>query len=138
MPTVELIYDRDCHNVPDARIHLLQAFEETCFIPHWVEWDRCDPESPPYIRNYGSPTILVDGRDVGGSEPLDNISCCRLYVSREGGIQGSPTMEMIVSALQNAKPAPISDPPLGRSVVGWRGLLAVLPGILFALLPRFT
>ena len=40
MPTVKLIYDDDCPNVPRARENLLRAFSQEGLAPHWQEWDR--------------------------------------------------------------------------------------------------
>lgn len=42
-----------------------------------------DPTVPPYARGYGSPTILVDGRDVSGAVPFSEDSC-RLYSEEQG------------------------------------------------------
>jgi mercuric ion transport protein len=97
---VELIYDGDCPNVPKARVRLLQAFAEAGIAPHWLEWERGDPASPDYVRGYGSPTILVDGRDVEGAGPSDDIHCCRLYSDSESGFQGAPPVRSITSALR--------------------------------------
>lgn len=40
MPTVELIYDRDCPNIPQARENLLRAFGQVHLTPRWREWTR--------------------------------------------------------------------------------------------------
>ena len=61
---VELIYDLDCPNVGEARTVLLQAFAQVGISPTWTEWNRKGPDSPAYVRGYGSPTILVNGQDV--------------------------------------------------------------------------
>ncbi len=66
---VDLIYDADCPNVAAARSQLLAAFARAGRAARWSEWDRGRPDSPGYVRGYGSPTILVDGRDVAGAEP---------------------------------------------------------------------
>ncbi len=89
MATVELVYDYDCPNVSKARAQLLRAFAETGIPPRWSEWERADPASPDYVRGYGSPTILVDGKDVAGVAGSDSISCCRLYTGPSGEMPGA-------------------------------------------------
>ena len=68
MPTVELIYDRDCPNVAQARAQLLRAFAESKVEPRWQEWRGDDADSPSRVRGNGSPTIrsvpavVIDGK----------------------------------------------------------------------------
>jgi hypothetical protein len=98
----ELVYDRDCPNVDAARAVLHCAFAELGVTPAWVEWDRGDRDSPSYVREYGSPTILVNGQDVFGAEPHADADCCRLYISDEGGLRGVPPVAQIVAALRKS------------------------------------
>ena len=93
MPKVELIYDRDCPNVEAARQQLRRAFEQLGQSVQWDEWDRGDPSSPDHARHYGSPTILVDGKDVFGASPLEGADCCRVYHSQNDGFGGVPPVE---------------------------------------------
>jgi len=102
MINVELIYDRDCPNVAEARAELMRAFSEAGIAVRWVEWDRGDPASPSYVRSYGSPTVLVNGKDVAGARPMKGVSCCRLYSSADGGFRGAPEAAMIAKALKSA------------------------------------
>ncbi|MGQ0658414.1 MAG: hypothetical protein ACT4NU_10030 [Chromatiales bacterium] len=69
MLQVELIYDTDCPNVQRTRKAILEGFIEAGLQPSWKEWDRKSPDSPAYVLGYGSPTILVNGRDVAGVAP---------------------------------------------------------------------
>jgi mercuric ion transport protein len=132
----ELIYDRDCPNVPKARARLLRAFAEEGVSPRWLEWEREDPASPTYVRGYGSPTILVDGKDVEGVLPSNDIRCCRLYAHPLTGFQWAPSVESIVSALRGGG-QPGSDRGPGQSG-RWRSFLAVLPGAGIASLPKLA
>lgn len=141
MLTVELIYDRDCPNVKEARAHLLRAFAETEFLPRWQEWERGAPESPVYVGTYGSPTILVNGHDVADASPSEGVSCCRLYVDNNGQFRGVPSVGTIASALLKATravPVDTGTIPLRGSKSGWRSILAMLPGIGTALMPKLT
>lgn len=75
--SVELIYDRDCPNVLDARANLVKALTASGREARWTEWDRSAPDGPPHVRGYGSPTILVDRKDVAGSPASEgNPSAC--------------------------------------------------------------
>lgn len=95
--TVELIYDADCPNVGQARAQLLRAFALVSRPPRWREWRRDSEHAPRRIRGYGSPTILVNGRDVA---PMTNqAACCRLYAQSGAGMAGVPPLETIAAAL---------------------------------------
>ncbi len=139
MLTVELIYDPDCPNVKNARAQLLRAFAETGLSPQWQEWDRNAPESPPQVRAYGSPTILVDGQDVADTSPSTDADCCRLYMDDSGGLHGVPSVAAITSALLRTKERTSSDTN-ATAVTGqrWHNTVAVLPAIGTALLLKVT
>ena len=100
MQNIELVYDVDCPNVEGARAVLREALQEAGLDPEWIEWDREDPISPPHARMYGSPTVLVDGRDVSGEGGEANANCCRVYTAADGNLRGVPSRESVLSALQ--------------------------------------
>ncbi len=127
MPTVELIYDSDCPNVPRARENLLRAFGQTGLAPRWQEWDRADADAPAHVRAYGSPTILVDGRDVAGATAAD-AACCRIYTNDQGGKQGVPPVTLIVAALAGKS----DSKGFGRNTI------SLLPAIGTALMPKLV
>jgi mercuric ion transport protein len=57
------------------------------------------PSTPPHLRGWGSPTILIDGVDVAGGSPSE--ACCRLYpTSKE---RGAPPLALIEAALLRAR-----------------------------------
>jgi len=132
MPTVELVYDPGCPNVAAARAHLLRAFAHARLAPSWSEYAISDPATPRHARGYGSPTLLVDGRDVSGEAPGEG-ACCRLYTADDGGPSRVPPVALIASALRGAisPPAPPRNLAFGSS-------LAALPGIGSALLPKLA
>ena len=88
---IELIYDPDCPNVPEARTQLLRAFAETGISPRWVEWRLDSAETPAYARAFGSPTLLVNGQDVVEQTSTFGNACCRLYADPSGTLQGAPS-----------------------------------------------
>ena len=134
MATVDLIYERDCPHIAQTRAHLLAAFAEVGITPRWLEWDRAEAATPLELRRYGSPTILVNGRDVTGTEPASADSNCRLYETAAGGLAGVPSIGLIAAALRSYHRPPMVT-PLPPSRPGWRRSLATLPGIGAALLP---
>lgn len=133
MSKVELIYDADCPNVAAARKQLRDALGEVGVASQWQEWDRNDPSSPPHTRQYGSPTILVDGKDVAGAPPSNDADCCRIYQDESGAMQRVPSEETIVSALRGSTES-ANKKPSG----GWRAWVAVVPAIGISLLPKLA
>ena len=77
MSGIELVYFDGCPNVDDARANIRAALEAADLPPTWREWNQHDPNAPEYVKQYGSPTVLVDGRDVTGEEPGMAGSACR-------------------------------------------------------------
>ena len=127
MATVDLVYSPDCPNVPLARANLLLAFARAGVRPRWSEHRIGDPDAPEHTRGYGSPTILIGGRDVAGESPSSEVTC-RLY----SGAARAPTAEQIAQALQRL------SQPSSKSGARWRSSLGVLPGVGFALLPKIA
>ncbi len=127
MPAIEFIYDRDCPNVEGARIALRDALLSLNRTPMWQEWDRADPDSPVHVRAWGSPTILVDGKDIAGMPPGD-ASACRIYRNEQGNARGIPDTQLILAALTNTK----------SGARGRLHALAALPAVGGAVLPKLT
>lgn len=128
MPNVELIYDRDCPNVPETRRRLLQAFSVAGQTPRWTEWARGDAASPAYAERHASPTVMVDGVDAcPGTGPSG--AACRLYADAEGRLGGAPSVHSLAEALRSAP-----RPPRSRQAF-W---LVSAPALLVALLPKLA
>jgi hypothetical protein len=132
MPTVDLVYAPDCPNVALARANLLLAFARAGLRPAWAEHRAGDGETPARTRGYGSPTVLIDGRDVAG-QPPSTETCCRLYVGAAGWAH-APSTEQIAAALAESR----SGTAALRGGARWRSSLATLPGIGVAFLPKLT
>lgn len=105
-PKIELVYDRDCPNVSDCRDALRLALTEfgtqLGTQLSWGEWDRNCTDTPTAYRSFGSPTVLVNGRDVyaptEAGEPDGNS--CRIYTNdASGSLSGAPSVQSIVNAL---------------------------------------
>ncbi len=132
MPTVDFVYDKDCPNVKAARANLMRAFSRAGLSARWKEHQIGSPEAPSRVRGFGSPTILVNGVDVGGLT-AGAEDCCRVY---ESG--GTPRVEVITEALGRANQSDVASvepaPTMPRS--RWKSTAAVLPGIGIALMPK--
>jgi hypothetical protein len=86
---VELVYFDGCPNADRARANL----EAALGAGSWQEWNLSSGDTPERFRRHGSPTVLVDGRDVTG-EPegeLNAATACRA--------DGAPSVELIRGAL---------------------------------------
>jgi hypothetical protein len=93
-PTIELIYFDGCPNAEPARANLREALATLDLATDWQEWEQGDPNSPPHAREYGSPTILVNGRDVTGvGAGVDTLAC---------RADGAPSIDTIRNALEGA------------------------------------
>jgi len=100
--TIDLVYFDGCPNADQARANLASALERPGSRPSardpsgaWREWDLSRGETPERYRRFGSPTVLVDGRDVtGGSDEEEDGS--RALACRA---DGAPSVDVIRDAL---------------------------------------
>lgn len=136
MIQVELVYDTNCPNVEEARRVLAQAFAAAKLTAHWQEWERGSPGSPPYVRNFGSPTVLVNGVDVEPQPAVADCGACRVYPDEHGKLRGVPRASSLVAAISEAQRATVPPEP-GRTTALKQSLPA-LPAIGIALLPKLT
>lgn len=137
MLRVELIYDSECPNVGAARQALIEAFAHAGLSPSWVEWDRGAADSPPHIREFGSPTILVEGRDISGDAPFLGTESCRVYDHGTNGLSGIPPVDRIALALADSAVGG-AMPLASRGTFHRWGFLAALPSVGTAFLPVGT
>lgn len=135
MPDVVLLYERSCPNVRDARANLLRAFSAANVPPSWREVDLESPETPDHWRALGSPTVLVDGADVGGGAPAEGANC-RLYAV-DGKLARAPSVDRIAARLRGEVRDKRSA-PMSASRSGLRAALAAAPGVGIALLPKLA
>ena len=134
MANIELIYDADCPNAGQARTNLRRALEMAGLPAHWREWIRAESKTPGHLRRFGSPTILVDGTDVAGEQPLDGSGACRIYQDEGTQRQGVPGVSTILAAVREAQAQGAAQ----HTSAGLRSSLAALPGTLAAFLPVLT
>ena len=92
---VELIYFTDCPNVEMARENICKALGDNGLQKRWIEWDLEDEMTPDFYLSYGSPTVLVNGRDVlVGQAAVTGISC---------SLGGAPSAREIGIALSDSQ-----------------------------------
>ena len=89
---VELVHFTGCPNAARARENLRQALEVAGLGTGWEEWDLTGAATPPRVQGYGSPTVLVNGRDVTGGTPEGSAMSCRA--------DGAPAVSVILGALR--------------------------------------
>lgn len=95
---VELVYFTGCPHVEAARRAIRDALSAAGLPPCWQEWNSDDAATPDALRGYGSPTVLVNGRDVAPMQT--DADCCRVY-SNGKGILGTPEADVIRAALES-------------------------------------
>jgi hypothetical protein len=124
MLEVEFVFDKDCPNIKEARANLMKAFSKMKLSAQWKEWDRNSNKSPDYARKYGSPTVLINGKDIADVLPESNANCCRLYNGK-----GVPSVQLISSKLSTKA----ND---GNKLFGFLGTFSIGPGVGAALLAK--
>ena len=106
---VELVFDVTCPNVARARAMIRMALLAVGAPTTWQEWDRAGADTPDAFRRLGSPTVLVNGADLGCDEsdpPTADAMSCRVYVDSEGCVSGAPSSELIVAAIRRVVESP--------------------------------
>jgi hypothetical protein len=97
---VQLLYFEGCPHVDEARRVLRRALETAGVAGIVVEEIDVEATSTPAdLRDWGSPTILIDGLDAAGEREPSGRSC-RLY--RDGGQAGVPSEGVIEEQLRRA------------------------------------
>jgi mercuric ion transport protein len=107
-PRIEMVYDPECPNVERARIAIRGALTAIGAPLAWREWDCSDVGTPDGLRAIGSPSVLVNGHDVGygaGSVAQADANACRIYRDDCGCICGAPSVELILEAIATSDAA---------------------------------
>lgn len=100
---IELVYDPTCPNVDRARSAIREALATIGAAVTWREWDCSDPSTPAAFRTLGSPSVLVNGQDVGcdqGSMAQADANSCRIYRDDCGCICGAPSAALILRMIE--------------------------------------
>ena len=132
MLSVDFIFSNGCPNVAATRAHLIEAFARAGQAARWLEWDLDDPSTPAEFRIHGSPTVLVNGRDVAPASALThgNRGACRIYQDGDRHT-GVPPVALLINAF-GSTPSPVLLSIGDRRP--WHGL-AFLPAAGIAAVP---
>ena len=101
---IELVFDPSCPNVDKARGAIRAALLATGAPVEWKEWERGAEATPARLRAFGSPTVLVNGSDVGegGDEAANaDANSCRVYVDECGCLRGAPSAQQIIKVIES-------------------------------------
>jgi hypothetical protein len=101
-----MVFDPVCPNVELARAAIRMALRAIGAPVAWREWDCTDDATPEALRVLGSPSVLVNGEDVGcggGSMAQADANSCRIYRDDCGCIGGAPSVELILKAIANGR-----------------------------------
>ncbi len=89
---IELVFVEGCPHLDAARANLRAALEASGRVVAWSEWSLSSDETPPRLRRFPSPTVVVDGEDVtGGGEEVSGVAC---------RAAGAPSVESIAARLR--------------------------------------
>ncbi len=124
---IQLVYFEGCPNVDGARETLRDVLAKCRLTVPIEEVCTSAPDAPIQLHGWGSPTVLVDGVDVGGETGPGGASC-RLYRDPAGRLHGAPPASLIEAALRRAR----------RPGRDWIRALVALPGAVLPLLPSVT
>lgn len=90
---IDLVYFEGCPHADAARQRLREVLASLGSTARWTEWDSEDAATPPRLRGYSSPTVLVNGIDVERKSPTSGAGCA---------VGGGPSVEALRAALMEA------------------------------------
>jgi copper chaperone CopZ len=95
----QLVFFTGCPNVEPARAALRDALVAENLDTAIEEIDVVAPGAPAWARGWGSPTILINGKDLAGQLP-SSAPACRLY---QGGAPSVREIRDRIAAEHGAK-----------------------------------
>ncbi len=108
------MYFDGCPNWQVARENLRDALAGLGWAPSFETVLVETEDQARSLRFTGSPTIMLDGKDIFGAGSAPAALACRVY--RTGaGLAGSPTREDIVIALERAMDFPTRWDPFFKA-----------------------
>lgn len=97
------LYSKDCPSYPEALIRLRKVVgDEGVRAEISVKLVETD-EQAEELHFLGSPTILIDGRDIDPQPTPRYALMCRAYRLEDGRVSPLPSARMIRSAVRAAK-----------------------------------
>ncbi len=100
---IRFLYSEDCPSHGEALQRLHRSMEAEGISAH-IEILRVDTdEDAEKLKYVGSPTIIVNGRDIDPPETPHYAVTCRAYRVEDGRVSPLPSEPMIRKALRKAK-----------------------------------
>ena len=96
---IQLLTHPGCASASATRERLVRLLALARADAGIEEVDVTAANAPEHLRGWGSPTVLIDGEDVGG-EKSPGGSCCRLYRNADGRLGGVPSEALIAAMLR--------------------------------------
>ncbi|MGH2689831.1 MAG: thioredoxin family protein [Actinomycetota bacterium] len=97
-----LLYFDGCANATIARDRLVEALRRAHLEDSHLTLRRITSlEEAMAVGFPGSPSVLIDGRDLFGDESPVGVYACRVYET-PSGTQGAPSVAQLVDALTGA------------------------------------
>ena len=97
---IDFIYSKACPNVEEAKSVLHEALRITDTPSSVVnEWETGRDELPAHCQGYGSPSLLVNGKEVTGVEPAEFNEGCAVYFRGEQ-VFGVPLVQEVTNAIR--------------------------------------
>lgn len=106
-PVIQFLYFHGCPLAPRARDNLVQAIGSLSSrnSVSFEEVDLMSGQTPQDLQRWGSPTILLNGRDITGAPPGDACTC-RIYAS-QGGVPTAQEISDAITAVAHSELAPV-------------------------------
>ena len=103
-PDVELLWWEGCPSTERALSELRLALREVGLKGVGVRMREIKTDEEARGEGFvGSPTILIDGRDIAGADPGEAVGLnCRVYRRRDGRISPTPDPDDLREALARA------------------------------------
>src|SRR5512146_331264 len=98
---IELLYFDDCSSWKEGLDNIKKALALEGLQAH-LELVRVENnQEAGRLKFLGSPSFRINGEDLWGGSRANYSLSCRLYRT-EGGLRGSPTVEMLRQALKKS------------------------------------
>ncbi len=100
---IRFLYTEECQSHDEALRRLRQVLDDEG-IKAEIELVRVETfEEAKKLRYSGSPTILINGKDIDPLENCEYAPACRAYRLEDGRISPLPSISMIRNAVRSAR-----------------------------------
>ena len=113
---IDILHVAHCPHLDTARAHVREAVAATDVRATVQELEITTSDEARRRGMHGSPTILLEGRDLFTSDADVGSLSCRLY-DVDGGLAGTPSVRQIVAAIAGVQSAPADS--AGHRAVRW-------------------